>query len=135
VIDADRDFGGQRFVRHVASEAAWGRWHHPGFECRDTGISAASRGAAGALVTRAAGATSTPVATHDGELLLMFVLCGRATVEAGGHVVELATADSIVVPAGDRFRLTECSEDLELLEVTVPGSVTLHDARPAVGDT
>jgi mannose-6-phosphate isomerase-like protein (cupin superfamily) len=93
---------------------------HPGFECRDTGIAAASRGAAGARVARAVGATSTSLARHDGELLLMFVLVGGATVETDGQRIALMRADSIVVPPGQPFRLADCSPDLELLEVTVP---------------
>jgi mannose-6-phosphate isomerase-like protein (cupin superfamily) len=79
------------------------------------------------------GATSTPLARHDGELLLMFVLVGGATVETDGQRIALMRADSIVVPPGQPFRLADCSPDLELLEVTVPGPLTLTDVG-ASGD-
>ena len=37
-VRPDRDFGGQRFVRHEAAAAAWGPWRADGFEARDLGI-------------------------------------------------------------------------------------------------
>src|SRR6185503_7608980 len=40
-VQADRSYGGQRFVRHVAPEADWVRAGE-GFEVRDTGIVKAS---------------------------------------------------------------------------------------------
>ncbi|MDQ3469643.1 MAG: cupin, partial [Actinomycetota bacterium] len=43
----DRDFGGQRFVHHVAAGASWAPWRAVGFECRDTGIGDATKGLAG----------------------------------------------------------------------------------------
>ena len=48
----ERDFGGQRFVRHVAAAATWLPWRASGFEMRDTGIAAATDGLAGARVVR-----------------------------------------------------------------------------------
>ena len=53
----DRLFDGQRFVLHRAAEATWTPWHDGGFEYRDTGIGAATGGAAGARVVRAKAAT------------------------------------------------------------------------------
>ena len=34
-LDAERDFGGQRFVRHEVSQARWQVWRRAGFEARD----------------------------------------------------------------------------------------------------
>ena len=48
----DRDFGGQRFVHHQAASADWQPAWLPGFEARDTGISAATQGLAGVRVLR-----------------------------------------------------------------------------------
>ena len=50
----DREFEGMRFLRHVASEAVWRPWRRRGFECRDLGIGAATRGLAAAMVVRRA---------------------------------------------------------------------------------
>ena len=37
VARPERDFGGQRFVRHQAARADWAPWRVPGFEARDLG--------------------------------------------------------------------------------------------------
>jgi mannose-6-phosphate isomerase-like protein (cupin superfamily) len=121
VVRADRDFGGQRFVRHDATAARWEAWRHDGFEQRDTGIAAATGGLAGVRVVRPlASGASTPTATHDAELLFGFVLDGSATLVAGGAEHALRGASSFAVPAGLPFALERCSADLELLEVTLP---------------
>jgi len=121
-VRAERDFGGQRFVRHVAVDASWEPWHVRGFECRDTGIGAATHGLAGARVVRPlAGTGETGPRRHDGELQLWFVLAGTATLHADGEPsVSLARADALVIPAGTAHELAACSPDFELLEVTLP---------------
>ena len=76
----EREFGGQRFVRHVARAAAWAPWIADGFECRDTGIADATRGLATVRVVRAtreAGASLPPVR----ELRFLFVLAGEVALD------------------------------------------------------
>ncbi len=122
-LDPERDFGGQRFVRHEAAGAelapAAGR---AGFDARDLGIAGATSGVAGARVLRpnadAAPATTT---APDGELLFGFVLEGEVTLETDAQGVHrLAEGDAFVVPAGEAHVLTGPSGGLELLEVTIP---------------
>lgn len=43
-LKPDRDFGGQRFVRHIGAEAEWKTSELDGYEERDTGIAAATDG-------------------------------------------------------------------------------------------
>lgn len=120
-LQPERDFGGQRFVRHRAAEATWRPWRIEGFEARDTGIAEATRGVAGVRVVRPSGASQTPVHRHDAELSFMFVREGETTLVGEGHGVHpLRAGDAFVVPAGLRHALTKCSEDLELLDVTLP---------------
>jgi quercetin dioxygenase-like cupin family protein len=135
----ERDFGGQRFVRHQTSRADWTPWRVPGFEARDLGIAAATRGLAGAQVVRWRGRASgpsgadQPLATHDAELLFSFVLEGAATLDSGAHGQERVSAgDSFVIPAGRTHALRECSSDLELLEVVLPAGVMSVALRPAL---
>jgi len=135
-----RDFGGQRFVHHDASTAVWHPWRMVGFEHRDTGIGAATDGLAGARVARPVGGRASfdapidaPFVSHDAEFVFLFVLSGSVTFEhtadevprlaAGRH--ELVAGDTVVVPAGLAHRLTDCSPDLELLDVTLPDAVEL----------
>jgi mannose-6-phosphate isomerase-like protein (cupin superfamily) len=135
----ERGFGGQRFVRHQAARADWASWHVPGFEARDLGVAAATRGLAGALVARWRGRASGSsrsedrLATHDAEFLFWFVLEGAATLDSGAHGQERVSAgDSLVIPAGRTHALRDCSSDLELLQVALPAgfaSVVLAPER------
>lgn len=124
-VDRERDFGGQRFVRHEAATASWRPWRLAGFEARDIGIGAATDGVAGVHVARPAGNPPVQVAGHDAELVFDFVLEGAVTLHCEGHDVHrLAAGDCFVVPAGVPHALAECSGDLELLEVSLPAAFT-----------
>ncbi len=119
----DRNFGGQRFVRHVAADAEWAPWRFPAFEQRDTGIGAATAGLAGVRVARPTAPGATPMAAHDGELQLWVVLGGAVELvtEAGPELLRVGSC--VAMPAGVRHGLRNWSDDLELLEVTLPEHV------------
>jgi quercetin dioxygenase-like cupin family protein len=133
-VRADRDFDGQRFVRHQAAIATWSAGRMEGFEARDLGIGAATGGVAGAQVARWRGAAKSPLYRHDAELLFTFVLGGTATLRCEGRERErVAPGDSFVVPAGLVHGLADCSKDLELLEVTLPARFASLEAAEAKG--
>jgi len=126
-VNTDRDFSGQRFVRHVAVSAQWRSWRHGGYEYRDTGIGVATSALAGARVVRpasAASATSSPPPatseTHSGEFYLMFVLNGSVTVSLDGKQQRFGESDCVTIPAQMRFGISEPSSDCEILEVALP---------------
>ena len=120
----DRDFGGQVFCLHRVAEATWVPWRVPGFTHRETGITAATRGTAGVQVIRAK-TSESPRFTNDADILFSFVMEGRMTLTAEGHDPQvLVPGDAFVVPPGMAVQFTECSKDLELLEVALPGAVT-----------
>ncbi len=124
VVDPDRDFAGQRFVRHVAHGAAWGPWRVPGFEARDSGIETATAGLAGVRFVRPAGEAGRSVeATHDAEFAFAFVLDGAVTLDVDGERHHLGPADAVTVPAGARHAWSEPTPDLELLDVTLPARI------------
>lgn len=123
LVRPGRAFSGQRFVRHQAAEATWRPWRLGGFEARDLGIAAATNGLAGAHVARPCGAPSGRRVSHDADLLFLFVLSGALTLaraQAGDE--RLGAGDAVVIPPGVPHALAGCSQDLELLEVTLPGS-------------
>ena len=126
-VDPDRDFGGQRFVRHIAADATWGPWRHEGFECRDIGFGAATDGLAGARVVRPVGRTDrTDHVRHLGELMFGFVLAGSAALEVTGYDPEpVGAGDSFVLPADTTIAIGACTPDFELLDVTLPDVVPL----------
>ncbi|HEV8390781.1 MAG TPA: VOC family protein [Dongiaceae bacterium] len=119
----ERDFGGQRFVRHVAAEARWLPWRGDGFEMRDTGIAAATDGLAGVRVVRARDRVEAKFGAHGGEFLFFFVLGGEVTLEVQDHGRHsLSTSDSCVIPAGVEYTLN-ATVDSELLEVMLPAEL------------
>jgi quercetin dioxygenase-like cupin family protein len=126
----ERDFGGQRFVFHVAAAAAWEPWRLRGFAARDTGIGAATGGLGGARVARVTGDPEAAVTSHDAEFAFNFVLDGAMTLTAegkGSHA--LRAGDSFLVPAGLPHAFSGVSDDLQLLEVALPAdfATTRHD--------
>ena len=119
-VDLDRDFAGQRFLRHVAAETPWRDLGDSGFEIRDTGMADATGGLAGARVLRRAGGVRLDQPAHAGELLFGFVLEGTRgrSKSSGSHA--LAPSDAFVIPANAPWTLAACSPDLALLEVRLP---------------
>ena len=117
----EREFDGQRFVRHEVAAAVWRPWRLEGFECRDLGIGDATGGLAGARVARRISDAVAVSTAHDAEFLFGFVLEGSVSLRCDGEEPEpLRTGDAFVVPAKLGFALTGASSDLELLDVTLP---------------
>ena len=106
-----RLFGGQRFLRHIASETPWTAFHSG--EAQETGIKAATGGLADARTVR--GEAEFP--PHDGELAFGFVLDGSARLDFG-EGFELGPADAFVIPPGDAWSLSGASTAFRLLHVT-----------------
>jgi quercetin dioxygenase-like cupin family protein len=128
-IDPARQFGGQRFVRHIAAETPpqpweWNGASTPGFSALDTGIGAATGGLAHARVVLAGGGNATTATAHTGELLFLFVLEGTlelTSASLGVHALD--AGDSVVLPAGITFALSANATSgsaLRMLEVRLP---------------
>jgi len=117
----DRRFQGQRFVHHKADQATWSPFRLPGFTSRDTTIAENTRDVAGVHVIRRG--EGMPVWTrHDADILFSFVMNGQMTLEGEGRApYTLEPGDAFVIPPGMATRYAEASEDLELLEVSLPG--------------
>ena len=123
-LDPDRNFGGQRFVLHVAGTAGWQSSRITGFDSRDTGIATATNGLAGVRVLRVQDKQAGGTIEHVGEFLFFFVLKGELglrNANLGWH--ELRENESCVIPAGARVELTGKS-GVEVLEVTLPAITT-----------
>ena len=121
-VDSDRIFSGQRFVRHIARDAASTPWLASGMSARDTGIGAATDGLAGVVVVsgEAAQHTDGPVLTHSGEFVLVVGLGGDAMLDVDGRPVALAPRASVALPAGTQWSWTTRSDDHSALVVTLP---------------
>ena len=84
--------------------------------CRDKGV-------AGVHVVRP-GEGAPEWTHHDGDILFSFVMDGEVTLEGEGQEAQRLTAgDAFVIPPGMTTRYAAPSEDLEFLEVALPGVV------------
>ena len=126
-LDPDHDFGGQRFVRHIAADAAAQPWFDPGLAFRDTGIGAATGGLAGARVltsTGVGGGDRATTFTHRGEFVFYVVLAGSADLgladDSGGLIEPLGRMDAVAIPPDVEWHWSNRTPDFELLEVALP---------------
>jgi quercetin dioxygenase-like cupin family protein len=117
----DREWQGQKFVYNQASKAEWDAFRLPGFIARDTTISANTKGVAGVKVVRR-GEGETQWALHEADIHFTFVMEGEMTLMGEGKDPwRLSAGDAFVIPPGMMTRYAEPNEDIELLEVTLPG--------------
>ena len=117
----DREWDGQRFVFHQAKDAVWTPARLPGFAARDTTIADNTKGVAGVQVLRRG--DGAPVwAAHDADIHFTFVMAGSMTLEGEGKDPHsLGPGDAFVIPPGMATKYSDPSDDIELLEVSLPG--------------
>ena len=119
----EREFQGQKFCHHKASEATWSPWRVEGFEFCDTGVREATKGVASVIVAcplKDSKCTDSRT-SHNFDIHFSFVLKGHVEVSTkgfGSH--DLKEGDAFTVPSGMEYCLSKCSKDLELLEVCLP---------------
>ena len=120
----DREWQGQRFVHNTCRGAEWRPFRQPGFQCRDTTINHNTRGVAGVEVIRR-GQGEPSWTRHDCDILFGFVMAGKMTLEGNGEEpCLLSPGDAFVTPPGMASRWFDPSDDIEILEVSLPGSFT-----------
>jgi quercetin dioxygenase-like cupin family protein len=128
VGDPRREWDGQRMVRHVAEGASYQPWRVGSWEYRDSGIGEATDGLAGVRVARPAGGTDSSELdgawiSHDTEFALLVVVTGETVLQTeGDEPVRLANGDSVAIPGGLGYRLSDPTDDCELLDVTMPAA-------------
>ena len=117
----DREWQGQKFVFNQAACADWQTFRLPGFVARDTTIAHNTKDVAGVQVIRRG--TGDPVwAKHDADIHFCFVMDGTMTLEGEGkEPFALSAGDAFVIPPDMATRFADPSDNIELLEVTLPG--------------
>ncbi|MEP1095551.1 MAG: cupin domain-containing protein [Cyclobacteriaceae bacterium] len=122
-INPQRTFQGQQFCHHIASKADWSKWKIPGFEYRDTGINQSTNGVAGVHVARVLnpdyqGATIS----NKADILFTFVMKGSFKLVVNDQSTNhISVGDAYVIPPDLKYQMQNCSSDLELLQVSLPG--------------
>ncbi len=114
-LNPERNFDGQRFVRHIAAQA---RWHQgDGIKFQDTGIATATGGLASVRILRLSGTTEQ---TYNGEFLFLAILNGTAHLQSeslGTH--DLHGGDACLVPSNTHCAFT-ADDACDILEVALP---------------
>lgn len=112
------------FVATHAKDAVFERGLRSFFEYRDLGIKQATDGRVVAHVIRAAGGTefSSQPHLHETTLQLVYVLKGWIEFEYEGQgAVRLEAGSCVHQPPGIRHRELGHSDDVEILEIVMPG--------------
>ncbi len=103
------------------------------FEYRDLGIKAATGGRVGAHVIRAKPGQhgSSGWHTHDLEVQLVYVLKGWVEFDYEGvGEIRLEAGACVHQPPGIRHVEIAHSDDVEILEITLPAEFETHKAEP-----
>ena len=120
---ADREWSGQRFVRHVHADARWVPGRLDGWEACDTGVADGTGRYADVRLVRPSGhgRIGDDLLTFDGEFALVVVLTGCLHFVAEGRPAVLLTdGSSVAVPAGLPHRFLDPTDDCLLLLVVIP---------------
>ena len=125
IYNPDRSFDGTRFRHDKQQDATWLPWRLPGFVVRDTGIEEATSGIAGVQVAKPSNPRDKDLSVsfcHDTDIFFTFVMEGSMCLEAEGEAAHPVHAgDAFTVPPDLRVTYKQISDDLELLEVALPG--------------
>lgn len=115
-----RDYAGQRFVFHQASQARWNDDADSGLTCRDLGITTATHGQATARVMQRAAGRAAPTRTtrQDQAFAFSFLLEGSMRLQVAARPPVMLTAgDAFVIPAGIEQTFADCSTDWAILQL------------------
>jgi len=122
--------------RFVVSHRATSRFEAGGlrshYEYRDLGMEAATSGMVGAHVIRVASVDATsPAHTHSLTFQMIYILKGWVVFDYDGvGEVRLEEGSCAYQPPGIRHAELAHSEDLEILEITMPAQFETAPAAP-----
>ncbi len=119
-LNPDREWQGQKFVNNKAKETKWHPFRIAGFQSRDTTIAHNTKGVAGVQVVRPTGGAA-PWTKHNTDILFSFLMSGRMVLESHDKTHSLEAGDAFVIPPDMLTRYRDASDDLEILEVSLPG--------------
>lgn len=126
----DREWDGQKFVHNLAEGAEWHDGPLPGYRSRDTTIAANTRDVAGVIVLQK-GQGAPDWTWHDADIHFTYVMAGTMLLEGEGRdPFDLEAGDAFVIPPGMKTRYAQPSDDIELLQVTLPGTPKVKRGAP-----
>lgn len=123
-VQSDRRFGGQRFSRHIASDAVWSESSRQAFDLQTSGIYEATDGLANLTVWKrndsGCDKDYEQSLTHYNEFRISFVLGGTASLQSSDKGERLLPGSAFCFPAGQRHHVSSCSDDFSWLEIELP---------------
>ena len=112
--DMQREFGGQRFLRHIADRIPW--TSIDGAEVQETGLGEATGGLGEARFVRLTGGQAINVPPGEGELIFGFVMEGSGRL-VGEERHVLGPADAFVIPPTEPWCIEADAGGLTFLHV------------------
>lgn len=117
-LESGREFSGQRFIHHQFSEATWSACDIDDTEARDTGIGDATKGLVNVRIVRPAGGSREMHLNNAAAVFFNFVLQGTANMRRQHEESQdISHGNAFLLHNGEQAILTDCSNDLELLQV------------------
>lgn len=120
-----------RVVHRTAADPLFNAGRRPEIRYRDLGLETASGGDMRAEIMHVSSGVSRPTGWHyhTADVQFLHMIKGWVKMEfAGAGVVTLSPGDSITIPGGTVHQELASSNDMELLEISVPaklGTVTV----------
>jgi quercetin dioxygenase-like cupin family protein len=119
-LKPERVFGGQRFVRHIASGSDWIATKIDGVEVRDTGITQATGGMASVQVLRTNADVAMSTVVQPERPTFFYVISGDVEITThDGEVFRLEQTNACIIPP-NQVRNCKYAANTEVLEVFLP---------------
>ena len=125
---------GMKLAISIAEHAHYVPGRRQFFQYRDLGVTEATGGKMRAQVTSAKSAMDRETGWHYHTCDMQFVYILRGWVDlefAGARKVRFGVGDSVTIPGGLPHQETATSDDLELVEVSVPAEMGTEACDPA----
>jgi quercetin dioxygenase-like cupin family protein len=119
-----------------ASDPVFVKGRRDFFKYRDLGVTAASGGQIRAQVTIGTQGLARATGWHRHVCDGQFVYMVKGWVELqfeDGRTIKVGQGDSVFIPGGVRHNETRASDDLEILEVSVPADMGTEPCDPPEG--
>ena len=103
------------------------------FRYRDLGVTAATQGKIRAQVTSAVSGMNEPTGWHRHlcETQFVYVVKGWVDLEFEvGKTIRFSSGDSVMIPGGLPHQELQASDDLELVEVSLPAEMGTENCDP-----
>ena len=129
-----RPIQGMKLAISTAQDAHYVQGRRHFFQYRDLGVTEATGGKMRAQVTSAKSAMDRETGWHYHTCDMQFVYILRGWVDlefAGGRKTRFGAGDSVMIPGGTPHQETATSDDLELVEVSVPAEMGTEACEPA----